>query len=38
MCSTVFVEPPIAISSVIAFSHAAFEAIERGNTRASSFS
>jgi hypothetical protein len=35
-CSTVLVEPPMAISSVIAFSNAAKEAIERGSTLASS--
>ena len=38
MCSTVFVEPPIAMSSAIAFSNAAFDAIERGSTESSSFS
>jgi hypothetical protein len=34
----VFVDPPIAMSSVIAFSNAARLAIARGSTDASSFS
>jgi hypothetical protein len=36
MCSTVFVEPPIAMSSVIAFSNAARVAIDRGSAASSS--
>ena len=36
MCSTVFVEPPIATSIVIAFSNACLVAIERGSTDSSS--
>jgi hypothetical protein len=36
MCSTVFVEPPIATSRAIAFSNAFLFAIERGSTDASS--
>ena len=36
MCSTVFVEPPIATSIVIAFLKACFVAIERGSTDSSS--
>ncbi len=38
MCSTVFVEPPMATSSVIAFSNAARVAIARGSTESSSSS
>ena len=34
-CSTVLVEPPIAISSVIAFSNASNVAMLRGNTDSS---
>ena len=37
-CSTVLVEPPMAMSSVMAFSKAAKEAMERGSTFASSCS
>lgn len=36
MCSTVFVDPPMAMSSAIAFSNASFVAIERGNADSSS--
>ena len=36
MCSTVFVDPPIATSIVIAFSNACLVAIERGSTDSSS--
>jgi hypothetical protein len=36
MCSTVFVEPPIATSSAIAFSNASLVAIARGSADASS--
>ncbi len=36
ICSTVLVEPPMATSSVMAFSKAALVAIERGSTEASS--
>jgi hypothetical protein len=35
-CSTVFVEPPIAMSSVIAFSNASRVAMARGRTLSSS--
>lgn len=38
MCSTVLVEPPIAMSRAIAFSKAFFDAIERGSTDSSSCS
>ncbi len=38
MCSTVFVEPPIATSSAMAFENAALVAIERGATESSSSS
>lgn len=38
MWSTVLVEPPMAMSRVIAFSKAPFEAIVRGSTRVSSCS
>ena len=34
-CSTVLVEPPMAISSDMAFSKAAFVAIERGSSESS---
>ena len=37
-CNTVLVEPPMAISSVIAFSKASKVAMLRGNTEASSCS
>ena len=37
-CSTVLVDPPIAMSTVIAFSNASKLAIERGRTEASSCS
>ncbi len=37
-CSTVFVEPPIATSSVIAFSNASRVAMLRGSTDSSSSS
>jgi hypothetical protein len=37
-CSTVLVEPPMAMSSVMAFSNAWNEAMLRGSTEASSFS
>ena len=37
-CSTVLVEPPMAMSSVMAFSNASNEAMERGSTPASSCS
>ncbi len=37
-CSTVLVDPPIAMSSVIAFSNAARVATARGSTDASSSS
>ena len=37
-CSTVLVEPPIAMSSVIAFSNASRVAISRGSTDSSSSS
>ena len=36
VCSTVFVEPPIAMSSAIAFSNASRQATERGSTDSSS--
>jgi len=36
MCRTVLVEPPMAMSSVIAFSNAARVAIARGRTVSSS--
>ncbi|MEZ5167561.1 MAG: hypothetical protein R2695_14105 [Acidimicrobiales bacterium] len=38
MCSTVLVDPPIAMSSVIAFSNAVFVQMLRGSTGASSLS
>ena len=37
-CSTVLVEPPIAMSSAIAFSNASRVAIDRGSTDSSSAS
>ena len=36
MCSTVFVEPPIATSSAIAFTNACLVAMDRGSTLSSS--
>ena len=38
MCSTVLVEPPMAMSRRMAFSKAVLVAIERGSTDSSSFS